>query len=155
MSLVKRKIKDVAADLGMQPKEIMEIIGRYFEKPKSNAQNMTDEQMNVVFDYITLNRQIGSIAEVFAVAPAPKKAEEPKPVEAPVAAPAAPVAAKPEKKPEERKRERNRKRREAHERVSGTGQRDHRAGGKGLQSRPEKAAGKPIPSGIHENRRGG
>ena len=106
MSLVKRKIKDVAADLGMQPKEIMEIIGRYFEKPKSNAQNMTDEQMNVVFDYITLNRQIGSIAEVFAAAPAPKKVEEPKPVEAPAAAPAAPVAAKPEKKPEERKRER-------------------------------------------------
>ncbi len=103
MSLVKRKIKDVAADFGMQPKEIMEIIGLYFEKPKSNAQNMTDEQLNVVFDHITSHRQIGSIAEVFAMAPAPKKAEE-KP-EKKAEAPAAPEA-KPEKKPEERKRER-------------------------------------------------
>ena len=107
MSLVKRKIKDVAADFNMQPKEVMEIIGLYFEKPKSNAQNVTEEQMNVLFDHITFHRQIGSIAEVFAMAPAPKKAEEKpeKKAEAPAAAPAA-VEAKPEKKPEERKRER-------------------------------------------------
>ena len=103
MSNTKRKIKDLAADFGMQPKEMMEIIGLYFEKPKSNAQNVTDEQMNVIFDHITFHRQIGSIAEVFAMAPAPKKAEEKpeKKAEAPVA-----PEVKPEKKPEERKRER-------------------------------------------------
>ena len=77
MSLVKYRVKEVAADFGMQPKEIAEIIGKYFEKPKSNTQVLTDEQLNVVFEYITLNHQIESIAQVFAVAPAPKK-EEPK-----------------------------------------------------------------------------
>ena len=77
MSLVKYRVKEVAADFGMQPKEIAEIVGKYFEKPKSNTQVLTDEQLNVVFEYITQNRQISSIAEVFAVAPAPKK-EEPK-----------------------------------------------------------------------------
>ncbi len=107
MSLVKYRIKEVAADFGMQPKEIAEIVGKYFEKPKSNTQVLTDEQLNVVFEHITQNNQIESIAQVFAVAPAPKK-EEPK-VEKPKEEPkqeAAP-APKPEKPKEEpRKRER-------------------------------------------------
>ena len=107
MSLVKYRVKEVAADFGMQPKEIAEIIGKYFEKPKSNTQVLTDEQLNVVFEYITLNHQIESIAQVFAVAPAPKK-EEPKaekPKEEPKKENA--PAPKPEKPKEEpRKRER-------------------------------------------------
>ena len=108
MSFVKYRVKEVAADFGMAPKDIAEIVGIYFEKPKSNSQVLTDEQLNAVFDHITQHHQIGSIAEVFAVAPAPKKTE-PKPAEkaekAP--APAAEKPAKPEKPKEpERKRER-------------------------------------------------
>ena len=108
MSFVKYRVKEVAADFGMAPKDIAEIVGIYFEKPKSNSQVLTDEQLNAVFDHITQHHQIGSIAEVFAVAPAPKKAE-PKPAEkaekAP--APATEKPAKPEKPKEpERKRER-------------------------------------------------
>ena len=108
MSFVKYRVKEVAADFGMAPKDIAEIVGIYFEKPKSNSQVLTDEQLNAVFDHITQHHQIGSIAEVFAVAPAPKKAEL-KPAEkaekAP--APAAEKPAKPEKPKEpERKRER-------------------------------------------------
>ncbi len=75
MSLVKYRVKEVAADFGMAPKEIAEIIGIYFEKPKSNTQVLTDEQLNAVFDHITLHHQIGSIAEVFAVAPKPEPAK--------------------------------------------------------------------------------
>ena len=108
MSFVKYRVKEVAADFGMAPKDIAEIIGIYFEKPKSNSQVLTDEQLNAVFDHITQHHQIGSIAEVFAVAPAPKKAE-PKPAEKAekAAAPAAEKPAKPEKPKEpERKRER-------------------------------------------------
>ncbi len=111
MSLVKYRVKEVAADFGMQPKEIAEILGKYFEKPKSNTQVLTDEQLNVLFEHITQNHQIVSIAEVFAVAPAPKK-EEPKvqkPKEEPKkeTAPSAAPAAKEEKPKEEpRKRER-------------------------------------------------
>ena len=113
-SLVKYRVKEVAADFGMQPKEIAEIIGIYFEKPKSNTQVLTDEQLNAVFDHITLNHQIGSIAEVFAVAPAPKKEEakpaQPKADDSKAAEPkqdAAKAEPKPEKpKQEQRKRER-------------------------------------------------
>ena len=126
MSLVKYRLKEVAADFGMAPKEIAEVMGKFFEKPKSNTQVLTEEELNVVFDYITQTHQIESLEVVFAVTPKPKaepapaqeakaekepvKEEKPaaqKPVDKPQQA--APAAAKPQPpKPqvEERKRER-------------------------------------------------
>ena len=80
MSLIKYRVREVASDFGMAPKEIAEIISKYFEKPKSNTQVLTDEELNVVFDHITQTHQIDSLEQVFAVAP---KAEA-KPVPAPV-----------------------------------------------------------------------
>ena len=41
MSIVKYRVKEVAADFGMQPKQIAEIVGKFFEKPKSNTQVLT------------------------------------------------------------------------------------------------------------------
>ena len=87
MSIVKYRVKEVAADFGMQPKQIAEIVGKFFEKPKSNTQVLTEDELNAVFDYITQTNQIESLEVVFAVAPAPKK-EEPK-AEAPKEAPKA------------------------------------------------------------------
>ena len=78
MSLVKYRLREVAADFGVTPKEITEIVGTYFEKPKSNTQVLTEEELNVVFDRITANHQISSLEVVFAVKPAEKKAEAPK-----------------------------------------------------------------------------
>ena len=83
MSLVKYRVKEVAADFGVAPKVIAEIMGKFFEKPKSNTQVLTDEELNVVFDYMTLTNQIESLEVVFAVQSQPK-AEE-KPAEAPKA----------------------------------------------------------------------
>ena len=75
MSLVKYRLKEVATDFGVTAKEIAEIVGKYYEKPKSNTQELTEDELNVVFDVMTQNNQIESLAEVFAVQP---KAEEPK-----------------------------------------------------------------------------
>ena len=86
MSLVKYRIRDVATDFGVAPKEIVEIISKFFEKPKSNTQVLTEEELNVVFDYMTQTHQISSLEQVFAVQPkAAPKAEAPK-TEAPKAA---------------------------------------------------------------------
>ena len=92
MSFVKYRIRDVATDLGLAPKEIVEVVAKFFEKPKSNNQVLTDEELNVVFDYVTQTHQIGSLEQVFAVQPKPK-AEEPK-AEAPKTE--APKAAQPQ-----------------------------------------------------------
>ncbi len=97
MSLVKYRLKEVATDFGMTPKDIAEVMGKFFEKPKSNTQVLTEEELNVIFDYMTQTHQVASIAEVFAVQPQPK-AEEKKPE-------AKPQPKAEEKKPEQKKTE--------------------------------------------------
>ena len=75
MSFVKYRVKEVAADFGMAPKEISEIVGKYYEKPKSYTQVLTADELNAVFDHITRHNQISSLEVVFAVS---AKAQQPK-----------------------------------------------------------------------------
>lgn len=81
MSLVKYRIKEVAADFGMQPKEIAAIVEKYYEKPKSNTQVLEDDQLNVIFDCLTQTNQIDSLEQVFAAAFAAQAEREKKEAE--------------------------------------------------------------------------
>ncbi len=72
----KYRVKEVAADFGVTPKEISEIVGKYYEKPRSNTQVLTADELNAVFEHITRNHQISDIAQVFNVKP--KEQEAPK-----------------------------------------------------------------------------
>ena len=63
---IKQKIKEVADDFQMPAKEVIEIVGKFYDKPKSSSQNLTEDQLNVVFDYITKQNQIDSLERVFA-----------------------------------------------------------------------------------------
>ena len=120
MSLAKYRLKDVATDFDLPIKEVTDVVAKFYEKPKSNTRVLTEEELNVVFDYITKTHQIASLEQVFAVQPkqvekpaekaAEKPAEPAKKADAPKAAekPAAPAQnAKPQKPAEpERRRER-------------------------------------------------
>ncbi len=122
MSLIKYRVKEVAADFNMQSKEVSELLGNYFEKPKSYSQVLTDEQLNVFFDALTQKHQISSLEEVFAAAMKKQEAAQAEKAAAAAAAqapaakaesPAAPAAAQPAKQAKpaqpaqpERKRER-------------------------------------------------
>ena len=99
MSLVKYRVKEVAADFGVAPKEIAEVVGKFFEKPKSNTQVLTDEELNVVFDYLTQNNQIESLEAVYAVQPKPKAEEAPAPAVEEKKEEKKPAAPKSEQKP--------------------------------------------------------
>ena len=80
MSFVKVRLKELAADFGVAPKEISEIIGKFGEKPKSNSQVLTDAELNVVFEVMTQTHQIDSLEQVFAVQkPKAEPKKEPKP----------------------------------------------------------------------------
>ena len=92
MSIVKYRLKEVAADFGMAPKDIAEVVAKFSEKPKSNSQVLTDVELNAVFDYLTQKNQISSLEQVFSAKSAPK-AE-------PVPAKAAEPAKDPVKKPQ-------------------------------------------------------
>ena len=95
MSFVKYRVKEVATDFGKTPKEIAEIISKYYEKPKSNTQVLNEAELNALFDDITRNNQIKSLEQVFAVKPAAPKAEAPK------AAPAKPAAPQQQGRPQQ------------------------------------------------------
>ncbi len=91
-SFVKYKIREVAKDFDMPAKSVVNMVTEHFEAPKSSAQVLTDDQLNLVFDLITRENQIDSIEEVFAarmqqtqdnpdllvVDDAPAKKEQPK-----------------------------------------------------------------------------
>ena len=131
MSFVKYRLKEVAADFGMAPKEIGDIISKFYTRPKSNTQVLNDDELNAVFEYITQNNQIASLEQVFAVKPkeqpkeapketpkeAPKAKEPPKDApkqnapakKAPAAAPAAQAKAAEAPKPKEPQRKRERR----------------------------------------------
>lgn len=94
--MIKYRVHEVAKDFKTTSKAITEILTKYATTPKNHMQVLTDAELNIIFDYLTLNNQIKDITEVFAeAAKAEKKKEEPK--EAPTAA-AEPAAE--EKKPE-------------------------------------------------------
>ena len=80
----------------MPAKVITEILGKYATAPKSNMQALEDHELSIVFEHLTQNNQISSIAAIYA--DEPKKPEAPK-AEAPKAAPAAP-AQKPAQQPQ-------------------------------------------------------
>ena len=98
MSFVKYRIKEVAADLGMQAKDIAAIVEQYYEKPKSTAQVLEEDQLNLIFDLLTQRNQIESVEVVFAAAFAAREAEEKRKAEE-----AARKAAEEKKKAEENK----------------------------------------------------
>ncbi len=79
----KYRVHEVAKDLGLSTKEITEILTTYSETPKNHMQVLTDEELSVIFEYVTQHRQVESLAEIFAegaqpgekkAAPAPKAA---------------------------------------------------------------------------------
>ncbi|MBE6955791.1 MAG: translation initiation factor IF-2, partial [Ruminococcaceae bacterium] len=116
-TLVKYRIREVAKDLDLPVKTVMDLVTEYFEKPKNNMQVLTEEQLNFVFDRITHMNQISSLEQVFAVA---AKSAAPKAETAPAAKPEgdkAPAASQQQKaaapqqpaKPKEPERKRERR----------------------------------------------
>ena len=66
------KVNELAKDFGMQTKRIIEILGQYFDTPKKSGQNLDDQELAVVFEYLTQNNQISSIQDIYADAAAEK-----------------------------------------------------------------------------------
>ena len=85
----KNKVSSLAKDFGMQSKDIIAILKDYTEAPKGHSQVLSDRELSIVFDYLTLHHQV-KIETIFAETYTEKK-EEPKAAPAPAAS--APKAA--------------------------------------------------------------
>ncbi len=79
----KYRVRELAKDFGMSNKDVMEILGKYGEAPKSNMQALTDEQLSLVFESLTQTHPASGIEEIFAdTYREPKKQEQPAPAPA-------------------------------------------------------------------------
>nr|MCR5665121.1 translation initiation factor IF-2 [Oscillospiraceae bacterium] len=96
MSMIKYRVHEVAKDFGVGSKMISQILTDYVAPPKNHMQVLENNELDVIFEYITQHNQVDSLEEVFNVkpkeepAPAPAKAEPAKPAEKGKAAPAKP-----------------------------------------------------------------
>ena len=72
--IVKYKLSEVAKDLGISNKEVVDILKEYAGAAKNSGQALSEKELNVVFDVVSQKKQIQSLEQVFA--PAAAAAEE-------------------------------------------------------------------------------
>ena len=77
MALVfKYRIGEVAKDFGVANKVIMDIMAEFFTAPKNHQQVLENEELDVIFEYMTQHNQVESLEEIFKVSEEEKKVAE-------------------------------------------------------------------------------
>ena len=66
---MKYRLGEVAKDFGVPNKEISAIMAEYFVPAKNHMQVLADEELDVIFEYMTQHNQVESLEEIFVVAP--------------------------------------------------------------------------------------
>ena len=101
-TLNKYRVHEVAKDFGLATKDVTNIMTEYAATPKNHMQVLTDDELDIIFEYLTQHNQIADVAQVYAEGT--KQEEKPAPAAAegktvPAGEPA--QAAAGEKAPEE------------------------------------------------------
>lgn len=76
--MIKYKVRDVANDFGLTAKEITAILKQYATEPKSGMTALEENELDIIFDYLTQKNQVESFDAYFAVGEEKRKAEEEK-----------------------------------------------------------------------------
>ena len=77
MSMMKYRVHEVAKDFNSTSKVISQILTDYATTPKNHMQVLENDELDIIFEYLTQHNQVGSIAEIFNT---PAQAE-PKPTD--------------------------------------------------------------------------
>ena len=80
----KYRVHEVAKDFNIATKDVTEILTKYAETPKNHMQVLEDQELSLIFEYLTQHHQISSIATIFAEGAKPEEKkpaakQEPKP----------------------------------------------------------------------------
>ncbi|MCI7370113.1 MAG: translation initiation factor IF-2 [Firmicutes bacterium] len=109
MSMMKYRVHEVAKDFNSTSKVISQILTDYATTPKNHMQVLENDELDLIFEYLTQHNQVGSIAEIFNTpAQAEPKPSEKKPAKdekaaKPTMPPAQSAASAPVKKEKENK----------------------------------------------------
>ena len=65
--MVKYKLREVASDLGVANKDVIDVLSKYFGgEPKKQTAVLTEEELNIVFDYFTQKNNMESFDAYYA-----------------------------------------------------------------------------------------
>ena len=79
MAMVKYRIHEVAKDFNVASKVINQILTDYVAPPKNHMQVLENNELDIIFDYMTLHNQAESLEDIFKVVKveeAPKQTEK-------------------------------------------------------------------------------
>ena len=93
---IKYRVHEVAKDFDQPSKDIVSLLAKYFGETKKAQTALTDDELNVIFEYYTQNHQVESFDRYFAMA---NEKPEPKPEPKPAKKAAEKAAEKPAEKP--------------------------------------------------------
>ncbi len=83
--ITKYKVGEVAKDFGLQNKDIIEVLGKFYEEPKKAQTALDTKELDVLFDVLTQKNSVENFNSYFAMKkveekkqekPAPKKEEK-------------------------------------------------------------------------------
>ncbi len=69
MSMIKYRVHEVAKDFNTTSKVITQILTDYATTPKNHMQVLENNELDVIFEYLTQHNQAESLADIFASAP--------------------------------------------------------------------------------------
>jgi len=84
-TLIKYRVHEVAKDFKMNSKDIAQILTDFATVPKNHMQVLEENELDLIFEYLTQHNQVADLAEVFVVPEKPAKQVEPETVKAPEA----------------------------------------------------------------------
>ncbi|MEG1165604.1 MAG: translation initiation factor IF-2 N-terminal domain-containing protein, partial [Oscillospiraceae bacterium] len=76
-TLIKYRVHEVAKDFKKNSKDIAQILAEYATAPKNHMQVLEENELDLIFEYLTQHNQISDLAEVFAVPEKTEKIEKP------------------------------------------------------------------------------
>ncbi len=114
--MIKYRVREVAKDLDIPNKDVIDILGKYFPEPKKYMTALTEEELDVVFEAFTQDRNMKNLDAYFAArdgeteqapqqaqpekeAPKKEKASQPRQEKPQAQKPAAAPESQPEKQP--------------------------------------------------------
>ncbi len=93
--MIKYRVSDVAKDLGVPTKEVVELLAKYVQPAKKSATALDEHELDIVFEHYTQKHATDSLDAYFATANDKKPEPAPAPVEERPAASASADAAAP------------------------------------------------------------
>lgn len=76
--MIKYRVHEVAKDFNLPTKDVLDILKTYFDSPKKSMTALEENELDIVFDYLTQKNNVDSFDEYFAVGEEKRKADEEK-----------------------------------------------------------------------------